>query len=200
MNPDAHEIPAEAALKPRMLFVDHAVPQYDVYAGSRTNFMYLQLLLEMGFEITFLAENFLELEPYASELRSMGIEVLVGDECRDNWRQWIMENGASLRFVFLHKPDPAALFLPEIRRHSEAAVIYQCHDLHYLRLRRKAEIESDAAIQAEATAYEEKEDSIFAGSDVLLTFSEVEEKFIQAKFPDKKVFTVPLFFYPDICF
>lgn len=183
--------------KPCLLFVDYAVPQYDLFAGSRTNFMYLQMLVEMGFEVLFLAEDFHPLEPYTTELNDLGIETLVGEWYRENWQQWLVDNGERLDYVFLHKPDPAAFFLPAIKRNSKATIIYQCHDLHYLRLQRKAEIEQDVSILEEAGKYQKKENFIFANSDVLLTFSEVEEKVIQDKFPDKKVFTVPLFFYRD---
>jgi glycosyltransferase involved in cell wall biosynthesis len=181
--------------KPRLLFVDYAVPQYDLYAGSRTNFMYLEMLIDMGFEVYFLAGDFHPLEPYTSELNQMGIETLVGDWYRDNWESWLRDNGARFDFVFFHKPDPAAFFLPAVKRHSRAAIIYQCHDLHYLRLRRKAEIENDQAAREEADHYEETENFIFANSDVLLTFSEVEERIIKEKYPRTPVFTVPLFFY-----
>ncbi len=181
--------------KPRLLFVDYAVPQYDLFAGSRTNFMYLEMLVEMGFEVSFLAEDFHPLEPYTSELKQMGIETLVGEWYRNNWESWLRDNGARLDFVFFHKPDPAAFFLPAVKRHSRAAIIYQCHDLHYLRLRRKAEVENDPVAKEEADYYEKKEGFIFANSDVLLTFSEVESKILKEKCPDTPVFTVPLFFY-----
>lgn len=181
--------------KPRLLFVDYAVPQYDLFAGSRTNFMYLEMLVEMGFEVSFLAGDFHPLEPYTSELKQMGIETLVGEWYRNNWESWLRDNGARLDYVFFHKPDPAAFFLPAVRRHSRAAIIYQCHDLHYLRLRRKAEVENDPEAKEEADFYEKKEDFIFSNSDVLLTFSEVEEKIIKEKYPQTPVFTVPLFFY-----
>ena len=183
------------AEKPRLLFIDYAVPQYDLFAGSRTNFMYLEMLVEMGFEVSFLAGDFHPLEPYTSELRQMGVEPLVGEWYRNNWESWLRDNGARLDFVFIHKPDPAAFFLPAVKRYSRAAIIYQCHDLHYLRLRRKAEVENDPVAREEADHYEQKESFIFANSDVLLTFSEVEATILKEKCPDKPVFTVPLFFY-----
>lgn len=178
-----------------LLFVDHDVPQYDLFAGSRTNFMYLELLAGMGLKIKFMAANFLRVEPYSSELNRLGIETLDGEWYRHNWKQWLKENGADIDYVFFHKPDPAYMFLPAVMSFTEAAIIYQCHDLHHLRLKRKAEVEGDPGILEEAAVYEQKENFIFANSDVLLTFSEVEEKFISERFPDKKVCTVPLFFY-----
>ncbi len=74
---------AGAARKPTLLFVDYAVPQYDLYAGSRTNFMYLELLAELGLDVKFLPADFERVEPYSSELNRMGIETLDGDWYRE---------------------------------------------------------------------------------------------------------------------
>ncbi|MBT8074211.1 MAG: hypothetical protein HKP21_10935, partial [Xanthomonadales bacterium] len=178
-----------------MLFIDYEVPRYDLYAGSRTNFMYLEMLAGMGLEVKFLPADFQRAEPYSTELNELGIETLDGEWFRDHWQSWLADNGQAIDYVFIHKPDPAEKFLAAIKRHTDAAIIYQCHDLHYLRLRRKAEVENDKAALEEARSYEQKEDFIFRNSDVLLTFSGVEEKIIRAKFPRKQVFTVPLFFY-----
>ena len=183
--------------KPTLLFVDYEVPRYDLYAGSRTNFMYLKMLVGMGLKVVFMPADFKRAEPYSNELNQLGIETIDGDWYRENWEDWLSENGHEIDYAFFHKPDPATKFLPAVKRCTNAAIIYQCHDLHYLRLRRKAQLENDQAIFEEANHYEEKEEFIFANSDVLLTFSEVEEQFIQAKFPHKKVFTVPLFFYSE---
>ena len=136
--------------KPTLLFVDYTVPQYDLYAGSRTNFMYLEMLAGMDLEVKFLAEDFLRVEPYSSELNQLGIETLDGEWFRDNWESWLKENGQGIDYVFFHKPEPAATFLPAIQRYTNAAIIYQCHDLHYLRLRRQAELEDDKTILEEA--------------------------------------------------
>ncbi len=184
--------------RPTLLFVDYAVPQYDLYAGSRTNFMYLKLLAGIGLDVKFLPADFAWLDPYSTELNRLGIETLDGDWFRDNWETWLKQNGSGIDYVFMHKPDPAAQFLPAIRKYTQAAVIYQCHDLHYLRLQRKAEIEDDPEIAAEAERYRGIEHTIFSGSDVLLTFSTVEEEILRGRYPDKPVFTVPLFFYDDV--
>ncbi len=184
--------------KSTLLFVDYAVPQYDLYAGSRANFMYLEMLAEMGLEVIFLAGDFERVEPYSTTLKQLGIEMLDGDWYRDNWETWLQENGQRIDYVFFNKPDPTAFFLPAVKRHTKAAIIYQCHDLHYLRLRREAGQENAPAMLEEANLFEKKEDFIFANSDVILSFSEVEEKLIKEKFPNKQVFTVPLFFYRDV--
>ena len=159
--------------------------------------MYLEMLVEMGMEVKFLPADFKRVEPYSSELNRLGIETLDGAWYRENWELWLQENGKDMDYAFFHKPEPAIKFLPAVKNLTNAAIIYQCHDLHYLRLRRKADIENDKAVLREADFYKKKEEFIFANSDVLLTFSDVEEKFIQDWFPHKKIFTVPLFFYRD---
>ena len=181
--------------KPTLLFIDYSVPLYDQFAGSRTNFMYLKLLLESGLEIKFLSRDFKRVEPYSSELNQLGIETLDGEWFAENWERWLLENGQGIDYVFINKPEPASMFLPAIRRLTNAAIIYQCHDLHYLRLRRKAELDGDQALMDESFAQEKQEAFIFSSSDVVLTFSHNEELLIREKFPHKPVFTVPLFFF-----
>jgi glycosyltransferase involved in cell wall biosynthesis len=160
--------------------------------------MYLRLLAGLGLNVKFLAADFQRVEPYSTELNQLGIETLDGDWYGENWENWLRENGKGIDYVFIHKPDPADAFLSAVRTYTQAAIIYQCHDLHYLRLRRKAEVENDEAMLEEAARYEQIENHIFTNSDVLLTFSEVEEKILQEKYPQKRVFTVPLYFYSDM--
>lgn len=184
--------------KQTLLFVDYALPIYDRFAGSRTNFMYLALLVKMGLNVKFIPANFEHLEPYSSELKKLGIEVLAGSWFKKNCEAWFKEYGQEIDYVFLHKPDPAIIFLDIVKQYTHAAIIYQCHDLHYLRLQRKAELENNPAVFEEARIYQQRENYIFANSDVILTFSKVEEKILRKDFPQKQVFTVPLFFYEDV--
>lgn len=180
-----------------LLFVDYALPMYDRFAGSRTNYMYLLVLLKMGLKVMYLPADFQHIEPYSTELKNLGVEILAGDWFRDNWKDWFKEKGAEIDYAFLHKPNPAIQFLEVIRAHTNAAIIYQCHDLHYLRLQRQAELTNDPIILDEANFFREKENYLFSTSDALLTFSNVEEEIIKKDFPQKQVYTVPLFFYEE---
>ncbi len=105
---------------------------------------------------------------------------------------------AGLDFVFFNKPEPTMKFIQAVKKFTSASIIYQCHDLHYLRLQRKAEIEGDDEVRTEADRFELQENYIFENSDVLLTFSSVEEKILRETFPQKKIYTVPLYFYDSV--
>lgn len=183
------------ASKPTLLFIDYSVPLYDQFAGSRTNFMYLKVLVQLGLEVKFLSQDFKRIEPYSTELNQLGIETLDGQWYADNWEQWLLDNGQGIDYVFINKPEPANQFLPAIRRLTQAAIIYQCHDLRYLRLRRKAEIENDQTLLEQSFNLEKTEEFILSSSDVVLTFSHAEELLIKQKVPHKPVITVPLYFF-----
>jgi GT2 family glycosyltransferase/glycosyltransferase involved in cell wall biosynthesis len=183
--------------KKTVLFIDYQVPLIDMFAGSRTNYMYLRLLVQMGLNVKFIGADFLRIEPYSTELNRLGIETLDGDWYRSNWKQWIIENAVHLDYVLFNKPDPTCMFLDFIKAHTNAKVLYQGHDLHYLRLKRKYEVEGGKEVLAESAKYERIEKDIFAKSDAILTFSSFENEVISKLVPDKLVATVPLYFYDD---
>lgn len=181
--------------KKTLLFIDYQVPLYDKFAGSRTNYMYLKLLVEMGLNVKFIGADFLRIEPYSSELNDLGIETLDGEWYREKWEQWFKDNGRYIDYVLLNKPDPAVKFMDVIKKYTAAKIIYQGHDLHHVRLKRKYEIEGLTTDLTEAERYEQIEKAIFDKSDTILTFSSVEEAEIRRLAPNKPVYTVPLYFY-----
>jgi len=187
----------QSRYKKTLLFIDYQVPLYDKFAGSRTNLMYLRLLVRMGLNVKFIGADFLRIEPYSSKLNQLGIETLDGDWYRNNWKKWIVDNADHLDYVLLNRPDPAMLFLDFVREHTKAKILYQGHDLHYLRLKGKFEVEGNDAILAESKEYERIEKNIFAKSDAILTFSSFENEVISKTVLDKIVATVPLYFYDD---
>ena len=181
--------------KKTILFIDYQVPLFDMFAGSRTNYMYLQMLVKMGLNVKFIGADFLRVEPYSTALNSLGIETLDGDWYKNNWRKWIKKNAEHLDYVLFNKPDPTSIFIDFINEHTTAKMIYQGHDLHYLRLKRKHEIEGGKALLAESIKYERIEREIFSKSDAILTFSSFENEVIRGIVPHKIVETVPLYFY-----
>ena len=141
----------------------------------------------MGLRVIFLPADFKRVEPYSTELNNLGIETLDGSKISKNWLEWLKEHGQDIDYVFFNKPEPTGKFLDAIKDLTQAAIIYQCHDLHSLRLQRKAEIEGNKETLAEARHYELLENHIFENSDVILTFSSVEEEIIP---PDNAEFRI----------
>ena len=62
----------------RILIIDHKVPNFDKGAGGRCTYMYINLFKEIGFQVTFIGNDFKKYEPYTSILQQNGIEILYG--------------------------------------------------------------------------------------------------------------------------
>lgn len=178
-----------------ILFIDHYVPTYDKDAGSLTTFMYLKLLVELGFKIIFIPDNYYRMEPYTTELQQMGIEVVYG---KFDFKDWICKNGRYIDYAWTSRPHITINYLEDIKSNTRAKILYYTHDLHYLREMRKYEMKKNKTILSEANKWRAMEFKIFENVDVILTPSDVEADIIKQSFPGKKVTTIPAYFYEQI--
>lgn len=160
--------------KPVLLMVDHYVPQYDKDAGSRTVFQYLKMFVEKGYNVKFIGDNFYRHEPYTTTLQQMGIEVLYGPYYAQNWKEWLMENGAYIQYVFLNRPHIAVKYIDFIRENTKAKIIYYGHDLHFLRELRRYELTHDKQALADSQDWKEKELCLMRKADVVYYPSNIE--------------------------
>lgn len=149
-----------------VLVIDHYVPQYDKDAGSKTTFMYLKMLVQKGFQITFLGDNFYQHEPYTTELQQMGILVLYGPKYAENWKEWLEENISCFDVIYLNRPHISIKYIDFIKERTKGKIIYYGHDLHFLRLRREYEVRKDPELLKEAEKWREQELYIMSRTDM----------------------------------
>lgn len=152
--------------KKHVLVIDHYVPQYDKDAGSKTTFMYLKMLVQKGYQITFLGDNFYQHEPYTTELQQMGILVLYGPKYAENWKEWLLENMQYFDVFYLNRPHITIKYIDLIREHARGKVIYYGHDLHFLRTRREYELSGDKKLLEESEKWQEQEMYIMHKADM----------------------------------
>ncbi len=121
----------------RILIVDSHIPFSDRDAGSRRIAAIARILKTLHYDVLFLPDDGIAYEPYASELRADGIDVLEHP------------NGGLAAFAELATPiDIAWISRPELyERYTRANVgpaigsrIYDTVDLHFLRERGEAMI------------------------------------------------------------
>ena len=177
-----------------LLFIEYQVPTWDHDAGSLTIYSYLKLLAKLGFRITFIPYNLAKLMPYTLELQRLGIEVVYGNFNFDNW---IQANGKYIDVALLARPEIALSYIDKIRQFSKAPILYYVHDLHYLREKRRYEIEKDEKILEVSEELREMEFAIFSKSDVIMTPSAVEADILVKEFPAKRVEVIPAYIYED---
>ena len=162
--------------KKTILVIDHYVPEFDKDAGSKTMFDYLNIFVELGYNVKFMGENFYHSEPYTSILQRKGIEVLYGPYYANNWKMWLKNNGPYFDYVFLSRPHITAKFLDSVKKScTNAKFIYYGHDLHFLRMYREYEISKDKNVLTESNKWKETELDIFDKVDLIYYPSVIEQ-------------------------
>ena len=184
--------------KKHLLVVDHYVPHYDKDAGGRCTYMYLQLFVAMGFQVTFIGDNFFKHEPYTTVLNQMGIEVLYGNNYYLNWQQWLKDNGHYFDYIYLQRPHISIKYIDLVKNHSKAKIIYFAHDLHHIREMREYEITHDPKLLESAQNWKKIEYELFSKADVGHVVGSYEQEVMQKAFPDKPIRNIPLYLYESI--
>ena len=187
--------------KKTLLYIDHYVPHFDKDAGSKSTFQYIRLLSKMGFNVKFIGDNFFKHEPYTSCLQDLGVEVLYGNYYYHNWKSWIKENAECIDYIYLHRPHISIKYIDFLKKHTQAKVLYQCHDLHFIRTEEQYKATGNLKYLKESQSWKGMEEKIFKYVDAVLTFSQKELSLLQARYPDITVYQIPLYIYetfPDI--
>jgi GT2 family glycosyltransferase len=183
--------------RPAILVIDRYVPQPDRDAGSRSTWCVLQVLRDMGLNVKFWPEDLLCDPEYVKPLQQAGIEVFYGDEYREGFDAWIASHGREFGHVLLNRPLVAKEFLPAVRKHTAAKVLFYGHDVHYLRYRREHALTGDEAARREAAAHELLEQSLWRDVDVVYYPSHTETELVRATVPAASAHTLPLCFFDD---
>lgn len=181
-----------------VLVIDHYVPSYDKDAGSRSTWLYLQLMVEMGYNVKFIGANFFPHQPYTKALQAIGIEVLVGEKMARSFPSWLRENAASIETVYVHRPHIAEQFLlPLSQMNPRPKLIYFGHDLHFLRVQRESAITGDRKLSALSDDWKRRELAVFEGFDKVYYPSQVEVDVIAEVAPKTDVSAIPLYVLDD---
>jgi GT2 family glycosyltransferase/glycosyltransferase involved in cell wall biosynthesis len=178
----------------RALVIDHQIPTPNQDAGSQRMFEIVRLLADLGFSVTFMPHNGAELPGYGQALRDRGVEVLLGPR---QLPEFLEQVHSALRLAVLSRPDPAWQYLPLIRQISpNTKVIFDTVDLHFLRLRRQAEIEHSPAVLREAERHHQMELALARNADATLVASPVERDLLLREDPSLRVHVIPTIHRP----
>jgi len=179
--------------KRRVLVLEHCTLTPNEDAGSVTVFNLILLLREMDFQVTFIPEdNFLYMPEHTTALQRVGVEVLYAPYVT-SVEQHVQEFGGRYDLVFLFRPVVAERHLICIRKYCQKAkVLYHTIDLHFLRMSREAELQSDVEKQRQADEMKVRELAIIRGSDASIVHSEAEFDLLHPELPDVNLRVFPL--------
>jgi GT2 family glycosyltransferase/glycosyltransferase involved in cell wall biosynthesis len=171
------------------LVVDHLTPTFDQDAGSLRMFELLRMLINLNYAVTFVPNNGADVPRYTEALEELGVEVLHGPL---HMPTLIAELAPDLRVAILSRPQVAWGVLPALRELApDTKIIYDTVDLHFLRERRRAEIEKEGTASPNAKRYYEMELSLVRMADTVFVVSEVERAVLAAEAPDASIYVIP---------
>lgn len=179
-GPDQLYLARERETKRRAIVVDHFVPTYDKDSGSVRMLSILKILQELNFKVVFWPENRAYHDRYTRQLQRMGIEAMYGDI---DFETYLKANGKHIDLIILSRPYVAINFIYAARNLTDARIIYDTVDLHFLRESRRVQYE----VQHAAEHWKNMELFLAHQSDDTLVVSPVEKQILEQETRDCKV-------------
>lgn len=181
------EIERDRGARHRILWVEACMLTPDQDSGSLRTWHIMEILLRMGAKVTFVAANLQRLEPYASRLQQLGVEVLYVPQVR-SVVDYIQAQGAQYDVITLCRHYIAIHYCELIRRHCpDTCIWFDTIDLHYLRLRRQFALDQLESTRAMAELAHREEMAVIAAADVTLVVSDVEVRELAREAPEARV-------------
>jgi glycosyltransferase involved in cell wall biosynthesis len=181
---------ARANSRPRrILVIDRSLPTPDRDSGSMRMFMLLRLLSASGWTVTFLPADLRDTEPYASDLRRLGIRLLVGE---GDAEAILRREGGGFGVVLCSRPEQAEWMLPLLRAYAVgAAVVYDTVDLHWVRMEREFAVTGDPVTAAAARQMKAIELAAAKAADLVFTVTAEDRAALLAECPGCAIAVVP---------
>ncbi len=170
-----------------VLWVEACMLTPDQDSGSLRTIRLLKLLISTGCKVTFVADNLLADEPYAQQLRDVGIEVLHSPYVQ-SVGEYLNKHAGEYDIVTLCRHYIAIQYIDELtQRYPDTQVWFDTVDLHYLRLRRQFELDRAVATQKMAELAHEEECRVIEKADVTIVVSDVEQATLAQEMPGARV-------------
>jgi GT2 family glycosyltransferase len=184
--------------KKHVLVVDHYVPQWDQDAGSRSVFQYIEIFLDLGFHVTFWPDNLYRDPVYTPVLQSMGVEVIYGAEHIGAFEPFIRDRADLYDAVLLNRPYVSIGYLPALKEHSRARILYYGHDLHFKRMERSRDI-GEPEDPARIAEMRELELQVCRQADVVFYPDPEEVRIVAEEVGGGRAFIAnPVYVYDDV--
>ncbi|WP_426662740.1 glycosyltransferase [Rhodanobacter aciditrophus] len=170
-----------------ILIVDALAPDPARDSGSLRLINIMRLLRELGWHVTFMADNRRADAHEIALLGTLGVRVL----CKP-WTPplatWLKREGSSLDAVMLCRHYVAHPHLELVRRLApRARILFDTVDLHFLRERRAGEHAGNAALLRQAEASKRRELALIRSCDTSFVVSPAECSLLAAEVPDARI-------------
>lgn len=177
--------------KRHVFIMDALTPDPRRDAGSLQLYNIMKLFRDMGWRVTFMADN---LAASAADLRTLGaigVHVLCKPHV-SSLSSWLKEEGDNIDAVLLCRHYVADPNLPLIRRLApQARLLFDTVDVHFLRERRAAEHTNNPALARRAAVSQQAELAIIRACHATFVVSTVELELLRQEVPGAQVMLLP---------
>jgi GT2 family glycosyltransferase len=171
----------------RVLIIDATTPEPDQDSGSLRLTHVMRCFRDLGYGVTFFAENHVHAGRYTRDLQQWGIEVQY-QPWLDSNQAFFRQRGAEFDLVFISRHYIASNFADLVKRFCpNASFVFDTVDLHYLREQRLAELEDSLPLRRVAEQTRRSELAVIEQSDAVLVVSETEVGVLAEDAPDALV-------------
>ena len=162
-----------------VIMVDHEVPTPDRDSGSLRITRMMEILLDLGFSVTFCAHNNLLSPDRIARLTSLGIEVW-GDPT--TWGDHIASDAAGTRLVWIARPAVAHTWMGWFRkRFPQIPVVFDTVDLHSVRQARQRAVLGEASLAGQELFAEDDEVGLARSADAVVVVSDDEAIYLRER-------------------
>ncbi|MGN6423663.1 MAG: glycosyltransferase [Asticcacaulis sp.] len=176
----------------RVLIIDAVTPTPWQDAGSQAVVNLFRYYQALGYQVSFVSENFLYERRAVSEMQAMGVQCFYAPY--ETFLPSLLSTyGEQFDTIHVIRADVAAKSIELIRTLTpHARAVFQNCDLHYLRLERQAEVEKNQVLATEAKAMKVRELQLSRDYDFTITHSEAERQILSAELPERDIVVMPL--------
>ena len=178
----------------RVLIIDRRYPEIDKDSGSVTTYSLIKTIRRLGYEVTFIPQDFADLPNYRRKLEEEGVECLHAGRFV-GLSEYLEEFGSNFSLVILFRAHIAASYLPAVRHFCpDAKVVFHTMDLHFVREERQAELEGSQELKRAAEDTKNFELELIRQSDVAVVVSHYERQLLCDTYQLENVNYLPVSF------
>lgn len=156
--------------------------------------MYIDIFLDLGFNVKLFPLDFLITEPYYSYYKNKSVDILAGNEFKNTYKKWLKENGKNIDFILLNTPR-AIRYINFLKKNTNAKIIYHGRDMHFVRMYEHFKNTKDLKSLLLSYFFYFIEKYLYTKSDIFLTVSLKEQEKIKEIVPKIKTYYHPVFYY-----
>jgi GT2 family glycosyltransferase/glycosyltransferase involved in cell wall biosynthesis len=166
-----------------LVMIDNYVPEYDKDSGSNKLFNFIQLFGKLGYSVTFVPDNHHRSEPYTTTFENLGVEILYLSKNQPDVEAALRERLAIADVVWMGRPELGKKYVPIVREFPDLPILYDTHDLHYVRVRRELELKgvTDPAAWSDWERARQLELEVVRSVDVAMTVTDVERRVLEGE-------------------